>query len=180
MAIVGMNDKNEAQFNSDGNGKVQFFLDRPELTRVFVADVKRLRLFGQPNAIRSAAAAAMRPLIVIIDNRAGEVLTNIDLFHQNQRPLIVVIASAPSAPAMPETTFKGNSAFPSFRIVFDLQNTGLAFNLEDVAGARIPGGIRCNHRVSVRKGTLTLDRDPNLAVLLPHLSRDAWIETVRN
>lgn len=180
MAIVDMNVKNETQYNSDGKGKVQFFLDRPELTRVVVADVKRLRLFGQPNATKAAAAAAMAPLIVIVDNRGGEVLANVDLFHENRRPLAVVVASAPGTPSLPQTAFQGNSAFPSFRAVFDLQNTGLAFDLAAVAGAKIVGGIRCNHRVTAGGGTLTLERDPEAAALAPLLSRDAWIETVRD
>lgn len=180
MAIVDMNVKNEAQFNNNGKGKVQFFLDRPELTRVVVGDVKRLRLFGQPNATKAAAAAALPPLLIVVDNRSGEVLSNIDLFHENQRKVILVIASAPGAPSLPTTAFKGNSAFPSFRILFDLQNTGLAFDLGDVAGAKIVGGIRANHRVTVAKGTLTLERETDGSALLPLLSRDAWIECVRN
>ena len=65
-------------------------------------------------------------------------------------------------------------------MVADLQNTGLAFDLSAVAGARLVGGIRGNHRIAVAGGTLTLDRDPDGAVLAPLLSRDAWIECVRN
>lgn len=180
MAIIDMNIKNEAQFNSNGKGKVQLFLDRPEITQVVVKDVKWLRLFGQPNATKAAAAALLPPLLLCIDNRGGEALARIDLFHENQRPLIVVIASAPTAPSLPEVSFRGGAAYPLYRIIFDLQDTGLAFDLQKVAGAKILGGIRCNHRVSVAHGTLTLDRDPNVSVLVPLLSRDAWIETVRN
>lgn len=179
-AITAMNERNGAQYNVNGAGKVQFFLERPEISRIVVTNVKHLRLFGQSDAASASAAAALSPLVIVVDNRGGESLDRIDLVHDNTRPLIIVAASPAASPDLPLTAFSGNSAFPSFRAVFDLQNTGLAFDLDDVAGAKILGGIRGNHRITVSNGTLTLDRDPDIAVLTPFLSRDAWIETVRN
>jgi hypothetical protein len=117
---------------------------------------------------------------VVVDNRAGGSLTQIDLHHENTRPLIVVIVAPPGAPSLPSVKFKGSSAFPTWRAIMDLQNVGLAFDLSGVAGARIIGGIRGNHRISVGGGTLTLEGDTNGSILAPLLSRDAWIETVRN
>lgn len=180
MAIVEMNVKNGTKFNGNGKGMVQLFLDQPELSQVVVEDVKRLRLFGQPDATKAAAAAALAPLLLIVDNRGGEVLGSIDLFHENRRPLIVVVASAPGTPGLPTTSFKGNSAFPTWRVVFDLQHTGLAFDLGGVAGAKLVGGIRANHRITAIGAPLTLERETDGAILLPLLSRDAWIECVRN
>jgi hypothetical protein len=119
-------------------------------------------------------------VLIVVDNRGGTQLTAIDLFGENERPLIVVAASAPASPALPVTTFRGDTNFPGFRAVFDLQNTGLAFDLGEVGGATLEGGIRGNHRLTVTGGTLTLDRDPSISVLAPLLSREAWIETVTN
>lgn len=180
VAITDLNVKNDAQYNSNGKGMVQIFIDRPESNFVRVESVNRLRLFGQPNATKAAAAASLPPLVILVDNRAGGVLSKIDLFHENQRPLIVAIAGSPAAVSLPAVKFKGGSAFPVWRGVFDLQNIGFAFDLSSVAGARILGGIRGNHRITVTGGTVTLDRDPDAAVLAPLLSRDAWVETVRN
>ena len=73
--------------------------------------------------------------------------------------------------------FQGRSAFPNWRSILELQNTGVAFEVSAVAGARLVGGIRGNHRLSVGGGTLTLERDHHASVLAPLLSRDAWIET---
>jgi len=180
MAIVDMNIKNGAQFNTNGKGMAQIFLDRTELSQVVVEGVTRLRLFGQPNATKAATAAMLPPLLIIVDNRGGQVLSNIDLFHGNRRPVIVVMISAAASPAMPTTSFKGSSAFPEWRLIFDLQNTGLAFDASGVAGTKIIGGIRTNHRISVTGGTVTLEKDLNGASMMPLLSRDAWIEAVRN
>jgi len=180
IAITDLNVKNDAQFNATGKGLAQIFIDRPEISQIVVENITRLRLFGQPNAVKAAAAAALPPLLVIIDNRSGTLLGRIDLFHENRRPLILVVASSPSATAIATTTFKGSSAFPVWRTVFDLQNTGLAFDLSGVAGVRMLGGIRGHHRLSVAGGNLTLERDPDGAILAPLLSRDAWIESVRN
>lgn len=62
----------------------------------------------------------------------------------------------------------------------DLQNTGLAFDASGVAGSKIIGGIRTNHRVSVTGGAVTLERELNGDSLMNLLSRDAWIEASRN
>ncbi|MEQ1840263.1 MAG: hypothetical protein ABL994_07640 [Verrucomicrobiales bacterium] len=180
MAIVDMNIKNGARFNTNGKGMAQIFLDRSELTQVVVEGVTRLRLFGQSDAAKAATAATLSPLLIIVDNRGGQILSNIDLFHGNRRPVIVVMISAPAGPAQPLTTFKGSSAFPEWRLIFDLQNTGLAFDASGVAGSKIIGGIRTNHRVSVTGGTVTLEKDVNGASMMNLLSRDAWIEAVRN
>lgn len=179
-AIIDMNVKNGTQYNTDGKGKVQLFLDREELGPVVVESVTRLRLFGQTNGTKAAAAALLPPLLVIVDNRGGEILDNIDLYHNNSRPVIVVIASSPASPALPDVAFKGNSAFPAWRVIFDLQNTGLAFDVSGVSGGKIIGGIRGNHRISVTGGTITLERETDGTALIPLLSRDAWIEANRN
>ena len=88
--------------------------------------------------------------------------------------------SAPATPSLANVTFKGVSAFPSWRVIFDLQNTGLAFNASGVSGSKIIGGIRGNHRITVAGGSVTLERETNGAALMPLLSRDAWIEAIRN
>lgn len=180
VAITDLNVKNDAQFNGNGQGMVQIFIDRPENNQVIVEGVNRLRLFGQPNTAKGDAAALLPPLLVVVDNRAGGSLTQIDLHHENKRPLIVLLVAPPGAPALPSVKFKGGSAFPTWRCVMDLQNVGAAFDLSGVAGARIVGGIRGNHRITVGGGTLTLEADPDGNALAPLLSRDAWIETVRN
>ena len=179
-AITDLNIKNGAQYNTNGKGKVQIYLDRPELSQVIVEGVTRLRLFGQPNATKAAAAALLPPLLVVVDNRGGQVLTDIDLFHGNSRPLIVVMISAPATPSLANVAFKGGSAFPAWRVIFDLQNTGLAFNASGVSGCKIIGGIRGNHRITVTGGSVTLERETDGAALMPLLSRDAWIEATRN
>jgi len=115
-----------------------------------------------------------------VQNSASKLLNRIELFHGNDRPVILVMASASSSPAMPNVVFKGNSAFPEWRIIFDLQNTGLAFDGSGVAGTRIVGGIRTNHRITVANGTVTLERDTKPGPLANLLSRDAWIEAHRN
>jgi hypothetical protein len=178
--LLALNGKSGTRYNSTGKGVTQIFLDRPDLSRVVVTNTSRLRLVGQSTAAALNAAAALPPLVILVDNRAGGTLAKIDLFHENRRPLIVAIAASSAGAALPAVTFKGGSAFPVWRGIFDLQNTGFAFDLSGVAGARIPGGIRGNHRITVTGGTLTLDRDPDAAILAPLLSRDAWIETVRN
>ncbi len=182
-ALRAMNEKHKAQYNNDGKGMVQIYLDHPGLSRVHAHGVSRLRLVGQPDTAKSNAAAALLPLLVVIDNRGGgSVLDRIDLLHENHRPLVLVVASAASSsPAMPVVRFSG-SAFPVWRAVVDLQRTGLAFDLAPVSGARLLGGIRGNHRLTVGGGTLTLERETTPAVvdaLAPFLSRDAWIEAVR-
>ncbi len=179
MALVAMNVKNGALYSGNGKGTVQIFLDHPELNRVVVEDTARLRLVGQSDETKAAAAAALPPLVLVVDNRDGRALSRIELFHENRRPLVLVAASPRSAPALPTVHFKGGSAFPDWRSVIDLQNTGLAFDLSGIAGARLLGGIRGNHRLSVVGGALTLERDAEAALLAPLLSRDAWIETVR-
>ena len=179
-AITNMNVKNGTQYNTNGKGKVQIFLDRPELSQVVVEGVTRLRLFGQPDATKSAAAALLSPLLIIVDNRGGQVLTDVDLFHGNRRSLIVVMISAPATPSLANVTFKGGNAFPAWRVIFDLQNTGLAFDAAGVSSGKIIGGIRGNHRITVGGGSVTLERELDGAALMPLLSRDAWIEAIRN
>jgi hypothetical protein len=171
-----------ARYTNNGRGSASLFiarLDLPELKRVVLRDVTRLRLIGQ-SGIAMNAAATTDPVLIIIDNRGGTQLAAIDLFGENERPLIVVAASAPASPALPVTTFRGDTDFPVFRAVLELQNTGLAVDLGEVGGATLSGGIRGNHRITVADGTLTLDRDPAISVLAPLLSREAWIETVTN
>ncbi len=180
MGIVDMNIKNGARFNANGKGAAQIYLDRPELTQVVVEGATGLRLFGQSTAAKAATAATLPPLLILVDNRGGQVLSNIDLYHGNRRPLIIAVASAAASPAQPVTSFKGNSAFPEWRLIFDLQNTGLAFDASGVAGGKVIGGIRTNHRVSVTGGTVTLEKEINGASMMTLLSRDAWIETLRN
>jgi len=178
--LLAMNAKNGARFNSTGKGVAQVYINRPEITRVVVSNVSRLRLIGQADAAAATAAKALAPLLVLIDNRASGTLSRIDLFHENQRPLIIAIAGSSSGIGVPTVVFQGGSAFPVWRGIFDLQDIGLSFDLGSVAGARIIGGIRANHRIVVSGGTLTLEGDPDGNVLAPLLSRDAWIETVRN
>lgn len=180
VQITEMNFKNSARFNTNGKGFVQIFVERPELQEVVVEDVTRLRLMGEPNDAKAATAKGHAPLVVFVDNRSGTTLNSIDMHHVNERPLVVVIASSPSAPSMPAVRFKGNYAFPSWRIIFELQNTGVAFDLSGVADAKLIGGIRSNHRVSVTGGTLTLARETEPDRIAPFVSRDAWIETLRN
>lgn len=179
MAIASMNARNGALYTGNGDGTVQLYLDHPELNRVVVEDVSRLRLFGQSGGSAAADAAALPPLVLVVDNRAGRALARIDLLHENHRPLVLVLASPRAAPAMPAVRFKGGSPFPVWRAVVELQHTGLAFDLSAIADARILGGIRGNHRLSVAGGALVLERDPHAGSLAPHLSRDAWIETAR-
>jgi len=178
--LLAMNAKFGSRFNSTGKGVSQIYLDRPEITRVVVTNTSRLRLIGQSDATSASAAAALAPLLILVDNRAGGILSQIDLHHENQRALIVAVLGSPASPNVAEVAFSGGSAFPVWRGIFDLQSVGLDFDLGSVAGARIVGGIRGNHRIAVSGGTLTLEGDPAGSVLAPLLSRDAWIETVRN
>jgi hypothetical protein len=178
--LLAMNAKYGARFNTTGKGVAQVYLDRPELTRVVVSNVARLRLIGQTDAASATAAKALAPLLILVDNRTAGTLSIIDLFHENQRPLIIAVAGSSAGIGVSNVQFQGGSAFPVWRGIFDLQNIGLDFRLGSVAGARIIGGIRGNHRIIVNGGTLTLEGDADGNVLAPLLSRDAWIETVRN
>lgn len=180
-AILQMNIKNGAVYNVNGSGAVNLYLNRPTLTRVVVSDVNQLRLIGQPDTTTADAAAAMDPLLILIDNRTSGSLTRIDFFNENRRPLVFVVAAPPAAPAFPAARFKGGTPFPTWYCIADLQNTGLAFDVSAVAAATLRGGIRGNHRITVTGGNLNLERDStNAAALLPLCSRDAWIEIHRN
>lgn len=180
-AILEMNAKNGAVYNVNGKGVANLYLNRPTLTRVVVTGVNQLRLVGQPDSTTASAAAAMAPLLILIDNRIAGSLTRIDFFHENRRPLVFVVASPPGAPALPTTRFKGGTPFPTWFCIADLQNTGLAFDVSAVGGANLRGGIRGNHRITVTGGNLNLQRDNvNATALLPICSRDAWIEIHRN
>ncbi|GEM_PF-1292471 len=175
------NYRNGTQFNTNGNGKVKIWLDRSEITQIVVTGVTELTLFGQSNASRASAAATFPPLLVLVDNRGGGVLSKIQFRHVNQRPFVLVIVAAPNAPVVAKASFSAKSAFPEWRAIIDLQNTGLDFDAAQVSGARIIGGIRGNHRVLVSSGTVTLEREfKNITALMPLLSRDAWIEAARN
>ncbi len=176
-AMTELNRKNGARFNANGNGLVQIFLDRPEITQIVAKHITRLRLFGQSDSIAAAAAESLPPLLVVVDNRDGTTLEQIDFLHENRRPLILLIASSATAPVVASAVFQGQSPFPDWRGILELQNTGVAFDLSVVAGASLVGGIRGNHRLSVSGGTLTLELDHHGTVLAPLLSRDAWIET---
>lgn len=178
QAILDFQDSKGTDFTVNGKGTLSVFLDEPGVERIVAINVKRLRLVGQKNAAAASAASSLPPLLLVVANRAGTDLSQIDLIHRNSRPLILVLVS--TSPVVSNAILSGAAAFPDWRCVLDLQNTGLAFNVSSVAGARILGGIRGNHRITVTGGTVTLDRDPDAAVLAPLLSRDAWVETVRN
>jgi hypothetical protein len=180
LAITELNDKNGARYNTNGSGMAQIFVERPGNTALIFEGVTRLRLFGQPNATRAAAAATLPPLVVLVDNRGGATIGSIEFYHNNSRPLILAIASASGSHTVAPVVYKGSSAFPEWRLILDLQKTGLAFDLGGVAGAKIVGGIRAHHRISATGGQLTLERETNGATLAPLLSRDAWIECIRN
>jgi hypothetical protein len=178
QAILDFHVSKGTDFTVNGKGTLSVFLDEPEVERIVAINVKRLRLVGQKDVSTAAAAATLPPLLLVVANRAGTDLTDIDLIHSNSRPLILVLAS--TNPVLSNAAFSGASAFPDWRFILDLQNIGIAINASGVSGARILGGIRGNHRITVTGGTVTLDRDPDGNVLAPLLSRDAWIETVRN
>ncbi len=180
-AILQLNTKTGALYNVSGSRVANIYLNQSALTRIVVRDVNQLRLVGQPDTTTATAAAAMDPLLVIIDNSSAGTLTRIDFFHENRRPLIFAVASSSGAVAMPAARFKGGSPFPVWYCIADLQNTGLALDVSAVAGATWRGGIRGNHRLTVAGGNVTLERDTvNVAKLQPLCSRDAWIEIHRN
>lgn len=180
-AILAMNQKNGALYNVNGAGVANLYLDRSGLSRVIVREVNQLRLIGQSSPATANAAALLEPLLVIIDNRAGGVLSRIDFFHENRRPFVLAITSSPASVALPLTRFRGSTPFPTWTCVADLQNTGLAIDVAAVAAVTWRGGIRGNHRLTVSGGNLTLERDTvNAAALLPFCSRDAWVEIHRN
>lgn len=178
--LIAMNAKFGARYNSTGKSFTQIFVERPEITRVVITNSSRVRLIGQSSAAAMNAAATLPPLLIVIDHRAGGSLARLDVLHENRRPLIIAAAGSPAGVSLPTVNFEGTSAFPVWRAIFDLQNVGLAFDISAVAGARIIGGIRGNHRITVTGGSVTLERDTDGNVLAPLLSRDAWIETIRN
>lgn len=178
QAILDFQDSKGTDFTVNGKGTLSVFLDEPGVERIVAINVKRLRLVGQKDATAAGAASSLPPLLLVVANRAGTDLSQIDLIHRNSRPLILVLVS--TSPVVSNTVLSGATAFPDWRCILDLQNTGLAFNVSSVSGARIIGGIRGNHRITVTGGNVTLERDIDGTVLAPLLSRDAWIETVRN
>ncbi|MBL9156167.1 MAG: hypothetical protein JNJ70_01750 [Verrucomicrobiales bacterium] len=178
--LIAMNEKFGARYNSTGKSFTQVFISRPEITRVVITNSSRVRLVGQSTAAAMTAAAALPPLLILIDHRVGGSLARLDILHENRRPLIIAAVGSPAAVSLPSVNFQGTSAFPVWRGIFDLQNVGLAFDISAVAGVRLIGGIRGNHRITVTGGNVTLERDLDGNVLAPLLSRDAWIETVRN
>lgn len=178
--LIAMNEKFGARYNSTGNSFTQIFISRPEISRVVITNSSRVRLIGQSTAAAMTAAAALPPLLILIDHRAGGSLARLDVLHENRRPLIIAAVGSPAALSVPTVNFQGTSAFPVWRGIFDLQNVGLAFDISAVAGVRLIGGIRGNHRITVTGGNVTLERDTDGTILAPLLSRDAWIETVRN
>src|SRR5690606_24992790 len=93
-ALIEMNDKNGTYYNAPGNGMVQLFLDRTDLSFAVISEVTRLRLFGQPNSARETAAEGLPPLLILVNNTGGKTLDRIELFHGNTRPLVLVITSA--------------------------------------------------------------------------------------
>ena len=166
-AFLTFNEEHGADFNVNGKGTVTIYLDQAGVERILATDST------------SAEAAVLPPLLLVVDNRSGAVnLERLELLHGNARPLILVVAS--SGATLPAAVFSGSVSFPDWRCIFDLQKTGLAFDVSAVAGVRLLGGIRGNHRLTVAGGSRTLERDAAAQVLAPLLSRDAWIETARN
>ena len=177
-AIIDFNISKGSDYNVNGSGTVTVYLDQVGIERVLATNVSRLRLVGQRDATSGGTAATHPPLLLVVDNRSGGTLNRVDFIHENSRPLILVLAS--SSASLPSAYFLGNSAFPLWRGILELQKTGLAFDLSAVSGATITGGIRGNHRLTVTGGTLTLQKETDGSALRPLLSRDAWIETIRN
>lgn len=177
--LLQMNARNGTIYHSNGRGSLQVFLDHPDLHHIVVEDLSRLRLVGQSDSGAASAAVSQSPIVLVVDNRAGRSLERIELFHENHRPLILVLASARALPMETVVQFRGAFPFPEWRSIVELQGTGLAFDLSAIADAKLLGGIRGNHRLSVEHGTLTLEMDPETYRLAPLLSREAWIETNR-
>lgn len=168
---------NGTAFSSDGNGIVRVFLESSELPHLGIENTQDLRLFGQLDNTAASLAAILEPRVIIVPNTGGNYLSEIECSANNQRRLILAVATEPSAPGfVTHVNFISGTAFPEWRMISDLQNTGLEIDASAVAGVNIIGGIRANRPIVVSGGSVTLEREYDHTDLENLLSRNAWIE----
>jgi len=161
----------------DGNGVVRVFLESTELPHLELENTQDLRLFGQQDSTDASLAAVLEPRAIIVPNTGGNVLADVTCDEQNRRGLILAIATESAAASFTTNfTFTGSLAFPDWRMILELQNTGVAVDTSAVAGVTMTGGIRANRPVRITNGTFTLEREYEHDELENLLGRSAWIE----
>lgn len=171
---------NGTSFSSDSNGVVRVFLESIDLPHLIVENTNDLRLFGQRSSTDSATASALDPRVIAVPNSGGNELDDVTLNEENQRRLILAIATESAAATFDTNfTFTGGLAFPDWRMILDLQNTEARINTSAIAGVSLIGGIRANRPVVLTGGTLTLNREYEHDTLETLLARSAWVEAYR-
>lgn len=166
---------------SDGNGKVEIFLDRAALTHVEAVRAHEIVLRGQENAADASAAAAMAPVGIAINNTGGDSIHALEFRGQNRRRIILSINTEQWTPSptfgyLAELTFTGPDPFPEWHMIMELQNTGAYIETSPVNTANIVGGILGTRPIDI-SGTLSLRQQFNIDGYEELLSRTAWVET---
>lgn len=178
-------DKSEVWVHSNGQGKVVVNVASTALEHLLLERVALLELHGATSAAADAALATLEPRSLVVANPSGYGLEDVLLNHRCARRLILAIATEtitnPSATYSywPTLRCTGNSVFPNWHIIMDLQNTGFRIDTAAVSEAVIYGGIRANRSLTVTGGAVTLRQETNQAGYEPLLTRSAWIESAR-
>lgn len=169
---------------SDGTGLVFVVLSNPGLPHLIISRAHEITLIGQPDGASATAAAALDPRGIVINNTGTDSIHVLNFEEQNQRRLILSIATEdnPTPPIFgydAEIAFLGSTPFPRWELIWELQNTAAIIDASAVAGVTIVGGIRANREINVSSGQLTLTRQYNFDGLENLLSRNAWIEAYK-
>lgn len=178
-ALLDLLERFNIQYICNGSGWVTVLLNNTDLGHVRVQNGSTVRLVGQKDAISKDKAKDLPPVVVIVDNPDDELLRQIHLVYENERPLIFAGRVTNAGASQASVTFVEASPFSSWRIVFDLQNLGLVF-LTSSNGTHnvIKGGVMTNNKITVINDPVYFERDLNIGVLAPLLTRIAWVEKV--
>ncbi|MDF1659279.1 MAG: hypothetical protein P1U58_16805 [Verrucomicrobiales bacterium] len=176
-----LHEANGSAAYTDGAGAVNIVIGNPILPHVILTRAHEVTLIGQANAAAAAAAGALDPRGIVIDNTGTDSVHVLNFEERNGRRLLLSIATEnnPTPPLFgydAEMTFSGSIPFPNWEMIIDLENTGALIDTSAVAGATITGGIRANRKIDVVSGQLTLVRQFNHEGFESLLSRNAWVE----
>lgn len=183
---------------ADAAGGVWVNLNDPNVPHLILQNFTRLYLNGQPDETAADARADDEPRVIVISNSDNVKLDSVKFADYNRRRLVLAIknvgvldnvglldqAGNPNTSGTNHTVFGfvkdiGATPFKDWRILCEFEGITADFDISDIQGLNLIGGIRTNHSLNVSGGTLSIDRETNPDLFAPILCRSAWIEAVR-
>ena len=189
---------NNSSVVADAVGGVWVNLNDPNIPHLILQNFTSLYLNGQPDETAADARANDEPRVIVISNSDNVKLDSVKLTDYNRRRLVLAIKNIgvldnvglldhegnPNTSGTNHTVFGfvkdvSTTPFKDWRILCEFEGITADFDLSDIQGLNLIGGIRTNHSLNVSGGTLTIDRETNSDLFAPILCRSAWIEAVR-